>query len=660
MHLFRFATPLLLVPGAFSQQFVERIGTMSGPVLWSEAIVPLDVNLDGNLDVFVVNAQGYAEPGDFGAPSSDPLRPTMLIQTGLNGGIPVFEDRTDLLIPAAIEIHGKSVAVCDVDGDGLEDLVLAVAFGDQQRLLRKDPNGPGYLDETFRLPSLVINSFHVGWGDLDDDGDIDLVFTDAGPNSFDAPGGKARLLLNDGHGFFTLFPGKLGAIHKIGSQNAKIVDLDGDLDLDIVVDGKSPVTQVYINDGNANFTLDTSLVPPAAPANGLGAYETEWGDLDGDLDLDCMYMNFAGSGGFPSTDVAMRNELTETGSLSLDLEIDAMNGENSQDENDFVFLDADDDGDLDVLVAALTFGSPPTPDKLFRNSGSFGPGFLDQVVGAITPNLDATLDMAVADFNQDGRYDIVTANGEIPNSSFENRYFENVGPVDTTSPTIGRVTPLTQTISMTRLVARPPLRTWIQDAIVDDEYSCVDASLEWSASKHGASSSGTIPLPHVGGYIYRGVIFPTPTSEGIVGATVSVTVRAEDCQGNTSQSQAQSFIVCGSQAYGQGTGLSLALSNEPSLGGAYEFQVSGGDANQSGAIVLGVQPDSVPFGGGTLLVAAQGASRTSFTLDGSGNAHVSISVAAASVVGDTAFAQAIARSGTGLALSNGLEAVLCE
>lgn len=216
---------LLFAPASVAQQFVERPGVLTGPVVWSECIVPLDVNQDGLLDLFIVNAQGYEVPGDFGAPSSDPLRPTLLIHVGNSGGVPVFQDRTDLLVPASIVIHGKSVAVCDVDGDGLEDLVIAVAFGDQQRLLRKDPAGPGYLDETFRLPPLVLNAFHVGWGDLDDDGD--LVFADAGPNSFSAPVGKARLLINDGAGFFTEAPGQLSAIEKIGAQNAKIVDIDG-------------------------------------------------------------------------------------------------------------------------------------------------------------------------------------------------------------------------------------------------------------------------------------------------------------------------------------------------------------------------------------------------------------------------------------------------
>lgn len=651
-----------LAPLASAQQFVERPGVVVGPTLWSECVVPLDVNSDGLLDLFFLNAQGYAQPGDFGAPSADPLRPTLLIQTSSSSSIPVFMDRTDALIPAGILLHGKSVAVCDVDGDGLQDLVLAVAFGAQQRLLRKDPNGPGYLDETARLPQLVLNSFHVGWGDLDDDGDVDLVFTDAGPNSFSAPGGKARLLLNDGTGHFTEEPSRLPAVNKIGAQNAKLVDIDGDLDLDIVVDGKSSVTQVYFNDGRARFTLDTTLIPAAVSANNGGAYETEWGDLDGDLDLDCMYMNFAG-GAFPTTDVAMKSLLTETGTPQFLTFGDALVGENSQDENEFALLDADDDGDLDVLIAALTFGQPATPEKLFLNSGSFGSGFLVQQAGAFTPLLDSTLDMAVADFNADGRYDVVTANGEIPGTDFTNRYYENVGPADSRAPVIGRVSSLASFIPKGHLVAGRPLRAWVQDAVVDDGASYIDARLEWSVTKGSDVNNGWLPMPHIGGNLHRAELTPGATSVGLVGAQVSVAVSAEDPGGHAATSTPQVFVVCGAEAYGASSGLTLGVPSPAGPGGQLELHISGGDPLRSGAIVFGGGAASLAFGGGTLLVDPLGAARVPFVLDDSGEAVVNLAIDSSAQAGETIFVQALARSVTsssGVVLSNGVESVLCE
>lgn len=628
-------------------------------------MVPLDVDNDGDLDLWIVNAQGWEKPGDFGAPSADPMRPTLLIQTGLVSGVPVFVDQTDALIPASIVVHGKATAVCDVDGDGLEDLVIAVAFGDQQRLLRKDPVGPGYLDETFRLPTLIINSNHVGWGDLDDDGDIDLVFADAGPNSFNDPGGRARLLINDGAGFFTEAASQFPSLLKVGAQNAKIIDIDNDLDLDVVIDGKSSITQVYLNDGQATFTHTPGIIPEAGAFIQNGAYETEWGDLDGDLDLDCMFMNFKidGASGAPLADIAMRNLLAETGQTKMNAIPQAISGDNAQDENDFVLFDTDNDGDLDVLVAALNFGQPATSDKLFINSGSMGENFLVQAPGAITTNLDPTLDMAVADFNNDGRYDLVTANGEVVGSPFDNRYFENTGPIDTTSPTIGRLTALPKTITIERLNAGFPIRTWVQDSVVDDGVTFVTAELEWELVKRGFTTSGTSEMLYIGGNLHRALLQPIPTNLGIVGGVVSINIAAQDPQANASTSTVESSTICGAEPFGPSTGLSLRSPRSAGPGSQLVFNITGGDANQTGVLNLGTRRDNSAFAGGTLLVNPSNALNFPFQLDANGRARVTAPVNVSADAGDALYAQAIADSltqGSGTALSNGTHIVLCE
>jgi hypothetical protein len=641
---------------------VERQGVLPGPPLWSECVVSIDANQDGLLDIFVLNAQGYAVPGDYGAPSSDPLPPNLLIHQGVVQGIPTFQDQSATLLPLGFVAHGKQSAVCDVDGDGLLDLVIATAFSDQQRILRKDPNGPGYLDETHRLPPLILNSFGVGWGDFDDDGDIDLVFTDAGASSFGGAGGKARLLINDGTGFFTDAPGRLNAINKIGAQNAKIVDIDSDLDLDIVVDGKSAVSQVYLNDGSGNFTLDTTLIPAAVSVPGAGAYETEWGDLDGDLDLDCLYMNFAGSG-FPTTDVAMENQMSQSGVPSLVTIPNAFRGQNAQDENEFALLDTDDDGDLDVLVAALTFGTPITPEKLFLNTGTLGPAFLVQSPDALTGILDSTLDMAIADFNGDGRYDIVTANGEIPTSSFDNLYYENTGPQDTKAPTIGRVSSLPAFLSIHEIQQGLPVRSWIQDSVVDDGISFVEAKLIAKVTKEGLMVQSSERMPHIGGQVHRALLSPQRTSAGIVGAMVSVEVEAHDPAGNTSISDEQQFVVCGSESYGAGTGLTLNGPTRPTAISQFDMELYGGEPGRPGILWQGTGKASIPLGGGTFLVDPNGAIRIVFVLDGSGAATLSVPLDQNAGAGDGSFFQAFARSmstSAGLVLSNGVQTVLCD
>ena len=130
-------------------QFIEQFDAMPGPVVWTEAVHVIDVNRDGKLDVLFVNCNGWRRPGDMAAPSADPLMPTLLINKTTDDGLK-FVDRSANYFPEDFRLHAKNAAVCDVDGDGHDDIVFAVAFGAQQRLLRFDPSSNRFVDETKR------------------------------------------------------------------------------------------------------------------------------------------------------------------------------------------------------------------------------------------------------------------------------------------------------------------------------------------------------------------------------------------------------------------------------------------------------------------------------------------------------------------------------
>lgn len=532
---------LLLVPllGACSAPptappaYTESGDGLPGPKIWSEAVIPFDANGDRLIDLLFVNANGWRRPGDMGAPSTDPLAPTLLINRSEVHGAPRFSDETSAFFPKDLLIHGKNAAVCDVDGDGHNDIAFAVAFGAQQRLLMWDPDTKRFVDGTERLPKLILNSNGVGWGDLDDDGDPDLVWVDSGPRSDRAPGGKARMLLNDGTGRFTeASEERFPAIEKISGQNAEVVDIDGDLDLDVIVDGKSPVTQLYINDGHANFRLDTTSIPEGE--RGCRTYDVDWADLDGDGDLDGVFMNFVGPQRRKLANVVLANRLTETGTLSFELVKDAFVGRNLEDENDFALVDADDDGDLDVVVAVLT--SPPCEEKLFINQGDIKPGFLVELEAAFPVRHDGSLDITMVDVDGDGRYDAVTAQGESSRrEDFRNRLYLATGPTDTTPPAISRVT-------SREGPARPgkpvPIRAWIQDATVDDGNTFVAAHLHWTITDANGETRGTSPMAHVGGCIHRAALPPATA-----GATFVYRVTARDPYGNKSASADRTLAV---------------------------------------------------------------------------------------------------------------------
>ncbi|MFT7620017.1 MAG: CubicO group peptidase (beta-lactamase class C family) [Planctomycetota bacterium] len=478
-------------------QFVELHEALASEPMWSEGVHPCDVNQDGKLDIIFANCNGWHKPGDMAAPSKDPLPPTILVNFGSRRGRPVFKDMSASYLPADFRVHAKNLTLCDVDGDGYDDIVFAVAFGAQQRLLRFDPESKRYIDETkTRLPELILNCNGVSYGDFDCDGDLDLVFVDSGPNSDRAPGGKARLLLNDGKGHFTDDSARLNAKDKVGAQNAKVMDIDGDLDLDIVVDGKSQVTQLYINDGNANFTFDDKTIPSAE--RGGQPYEIEWADLDNDGDLDAVHMSWGGDRRNRYMNVLLRNNLIETGKLSFAVVKDGFEGRNNEDENEFAFLDVNNDGFLDLIVATL-ISSSTAEEKVFINSGKFAPGFMKQKEGAFSVFADGTLDLTVADFDGDGRADIVTAQGESKRfEGFENRFYRNNGPADTLAPRFLR--------SMTIINASGEtfVRVAWQESIQDDGESQVFASAQWEVKEAGKKvPNGVVQMKYIGGGIYQ-------------------------------------------------------------------------------------------------------------------------------------------------------------
>ncbi|MEM7262532.1 MAG: VCBS repeat-containing protein, partial [Planctomycetota bacterium] len=272
---------------------------------------------------------------------------------------------------------------------------------------------------------------------------------------------------------------------------------------------------------------------------GWGPYEVEWGDLDGDGDLDGIFMNFGGARRRKFDNASLENHWADRGKLEFTASIPAFEGENSQDENDFALLDADDDGDLDVIVGVLT--GMPGPEKLFINQGRFCDGFLKQQVGAFSDVVDGSLDVDVADLDGDGRLDVITVQGENRRGpTHENRVYRNTGPKDTHAPTMGRTTKLDGPISAKALIEGIPIRAWIQDASFDDGVSFVAARLAWRIETESVGDgvvvqSATREMISVGGGIHRAVV--QPSDQALVGGSLEVSILATDAAGNSTVSR---------------------------------------------------------------------------------------------------------------------------
>lgn len=169
--------------------------------------------------------------GEDPAPTG-PLFVDITASTGLDTGV-VLADPGDRPCaeptPYVCTVRGASFGVggaaADIDGDGRVDLYLAGPDGGRLWSNRTAPDGPIALTEAGGLPGSSEYVHGAAFGDLDGDGDADLVLATAA---------AVRLLVNDGQGVFADRTDALAITRAIQrSPSVSLGDIDGDGRLDI-------------------------------------------------------------------------------------------------------------------------------------------------------------------------------------------------------------------------------------------------------------------------------------------------------------------------------------------------------------------------------------------------------------------------------------------
>ncbi len=436
----------LFSASAAAQQFTQLTGALPGPARWSEGVTAADVDLDGDLDLFFANGDGFASPGT-------KRQNTLIINKLVEQGPNIYADESVARLGARSS-HAKMAAVGDVNGDGYPDVLFVNAFNSDLPFLyiNRGAAQPGFFDmeSTARGLTEVLSSAGAQFGDLDGDGDLDLVITDAGNSLLGGSGARPKLYMNDGAGFFTDASTQLNAPIKVAQQDVSLVDMDNDWDLDVLLLNRASNSNgthyLLLNDGTGNFVNESGLIPNTSSS----VYEAEAADLDGDLDRDVFFLSLSGF-----QEGYVRNNLAETGSLSFAA---GSTQPGNVDDNEVAYIDYDVDGDYDVLI-----GSLGNRERFYRNDG--GLNFVN-ATGVIQNVGDSTLDLAVADLDNDGDYDIITAQGESGN--FTNKVFLNSGPADTLAP-VFLATEAVNGPGGQRLLAR------VQDQVLDDGDTYVTA-----------------------------------------------------------------------------------------------------------------------------------------------------------------------------------------
>ncbi|MCY3002525.1 MAG: FG-GAP-like repeat-containing protein [Planctomycetota bacterium] len=383
--------------------------------------------------------------------------------------------------------NAKAVITGDVNGDGWIDAVVCNAWDTDVPFLyiNQGAANPGFfsMESATRGLTTLLSSGGGQFGDLDDDGDLDLVLNDAYLGTANR---RPRVYFNDGVGNFTFNAAAMSAAPTKGSQmDTQLVDIDGDWDLDFVglCRAANGGTNHYLLLNNGAGTFATTAV--TIPSNSASTYEGEVGDLDGDNDIDLFLVS---SSSF--AEGAIRNNLAPSGTLSFTA-LAATTDNN--DDNEICLLDYDVDGDYDAVVGSLS----NTREVIWINNGASV--FTNAGAGVITAVSDPTLDATVGDLDNDGRYEIITAQGESAPAAWANKVYKNTGAVDTLKPIVTAVNAPT-----TAPKTGPwKLRAKTKDQVLDDGVDYLKATAHYVVRTSApvlhdvAISSGGLSAPAV-------------------------------------------------------------------------------------------------------------------------------------------------------------------
>lgn len=246
--------------------------------------------------------------------------------------------------------------------------------------------------ETALTNAVVLNGAGLAIGDVDDDGWADLYFCNLQGNN--------RLYRNLGNWRFEEIKAEAIACEGQFSTGAAFSDVDGDGDLDLLVNGISAGTRLFLNDGKGVFNeRKDSGLSQTASATSMALADI---DGDGDLDLYCAHYIDVMSTADPTIQYALVKR-----------------------DGRFIVTHVDGEPTTTPRLRNRFFVSPtgrlrelPEADGLYLNEGGgrfrdvqFQPGtFMDAEGNPLVPYRDWGLAAMFRDINRDGFPDLYVCN----------------------------------------------------------------------------------------------------------------------------------------------------------------------------------------------------------------------------------------------------------
>jgi hypothetical protein len=500
---------------------------------WISSAAPADADADGDLDLLIAGYYVvYPDTSGFGSVED---RLTLYRNDGVVGS-------SWALTPVPVDAAGLSftwsdLAWGDYDNDGDPD--VAVAAAGATKLYRNDAGTlvptstelPGYYEDS-DFSTMDLHS--VSWVDFDNDGDQDLLLPSTVADFEYAPTAIRR---NDGAGAGDSWTFTDAGISLPAAPNALSVwaDMESDGDLDLMI-GHVGVNypnflSTYCNDGSTFALVDADL---AHIRYGMA----DWGDADGDGDLDVVY---AGNMDLPDEtgETVVRILFREPGGGYTPRTV-AESFTNPEepwlDFNAVSWADYDSDGDIDLLVSGEWLGNGEIFGRSLvyvNDGGTFTPAseplpapIAGNAGGAFTwfdVDTDGDLDYFVA-----GGYYVPDGNGLI---EARTQLFRNDAPSSNASPGAPSALQATSTAGGDVLLQWAPA--------ADEETPSIGLTYELVLSQPGGTAAIGRTRPEPGNVSHN----TRWTIHGLPSGTYAWRVRAVDSAFNGSAVAAATFSI---------------------------------------------------------------------------------------------------------------------
>lgn len=460
---------------------------------WTNHLRVSDLDGDGDLDVVLVNYDGFFSVGS----------PQELVIYENDRG--VFTDVSNTAIDG-FEGRIRQVAIGDVDGDGDLDIFSPDGQGAGSAFFI-NMGDMVFADEyAERMPEAQPNVGATRMGDFDNDGDLDIFSADGYTS---APAVFGHIYLNDGLGNFDEVDGAIPDVFTgQDPDDVDLLDANGDFVADILLNAHNGDNSLWLGNGDGTFSDASDQFPPQNSQAPNYHYNPAACDVDGDGDLDVWVDNM----GPNYTEQLLINDGS---GVYTDETAERVSGNQANgDDNGVVCADIDNDGDFDGVVIALS-----SRERYLENDGNGNFTFVNGVFGGTA---DASLWGEFGDLNGDGRFDLVTGQGEFGDIE-DHVYFATAGvAVDDRAPVF-------RAIETGSFEERAPVvvRAAIADRSVTDNGPRLSAM---SGTLSGDGVEETTAVTYMGGDLFRAEFPGQPAGSYVVEICATDVAGNEGCE----------------------------------------------------------------------------------------------------------------------------------